>query len=256
MCNRVSVHTSTIEKVHLVTARLILPVYQTTASMPLFRESGILPAEIALDNISQRAAIRTHRLGPYHPPRQRVEASLSLPALSWFFRTCRNIPVSEYFDPSTNPPWIIEETRKASLIRINGPLGPINISFSRFRDFLSTLPGREIQIYSDGSKLSDGNSGSGYVIFQFGIRVCSEVFPLGKFKDPYDAEAHADIQGIRAAIKLPSARFANDAWIFIDDIEVARKLLTTKPSKSSQSIFADSLEEAKGWKSRKRLPHT
>ncbi|CCU82499.1 endonuclease/reverse transcriptase [Blumeria hordei DH14] len=79
--------------------------------------------------------------------------------------------------------------------------GPINTNASRFRNFLSTLSGRVIQIYSDGSKLPDGNS------------------------DPYDAEAHAALQGIRAAIKLPSARFANDARTFIDNIEVARKLL-------------------------------
>ncbi|CCU77126.1 reverse transcriptase [Blumeria hordei DH14] len=191
--------------VHLATARLILPVYRTTPSIPLLRKSGILPAEVALNNISQRAA--------------RGEASLSLPTLSRFSKTCRRIPASEYFDPLANPPWIIEEAKKGSLIRINGALGPINTSVSRFRNFLSTLPGRDIQIYSDGLKLSDGSSGGGYVIFQFGIRVCSEAFPLGKFKDPYDAEAHAALKGIRAAIKLPSARFANNAWIFIDNIE-------------------------------------
>ena len=76
---------------------------------------------------------------------------------------------------------------------------------------MSTLSGRDIKIYSDGSKLLDGNSGDGYVIFQFGIRVCSEAFLLGNFKDPYDAEAHAALQEIRAANKISSARFSNDA---------------------------------------------
>ncbi|KAI0994358.1 hypothetical protein K3495_g13824 [Podosphaera aphanis] len=90
----------------------------------------------------------------------------------------------------------------------------------------------------------------------FGIRVFSEAFPLRKFRDSYDAEARAALRGICAASSLPSARFACYAWLFIDNTDVARKLSTKSPPKSSQSVFLDFMETAKSWKTRRRLPHT
>ncbi|CCU82092.1 endonuclease/reverse transcriptase [Blumeria hordei DH14] len=171
----IGTHINTIEEIPLATARSIFPVFWTIPSI-LLRESEILPAEIG-------------------------GASHLLPTLSRFSRACRSISASEYFDPLINPPWIMEETKKDSLIRISDPLRPIKTSANKFCNFLSTLPGSDIQIYSDGSKLLD-------------------TFPLEKFKDPYDAESHAALQEIHAAIKLPSARFANNAWIFIDSVEV------------------------------------
>ncbi|KAI1005489.1 hypothetical protein K3495_g2719 [Podosphaera aphanis] len=71
----------------------------------------------------------------------------------------------------------------------------------------------------------------------------------------HDAEAHAAPRGIQAAIALPSTRFSNDLWIFIDNLEVAKKFLTKNNSTSSQEIFLDALEAVKIWKSRTRLPH-
>ena len=94
-----------------------------------------------------------------------------------------------------------------------------------------------------------------FVIFQFRIQVKSFAFPLGKGKEVYDAEAHAALKGIQAAISLPSARFANDIWLFIDNVKVARRLFTKTNSISSQYIFLDALEVLKQWKSRSRLPH-
>ncbi|KAI0997657.1 hypothetical protein K3495_g10530 [Podosphaera aphanis] len=61
-------------------------------------------------------------------------------------------------------------------------------------------------------------------------------------------------RGIQAAIALPSTRFSNDLWIFIDNLEVAKKFLTKNNSTSSQEIFLDALEAVKIWKSRTRLP--
>ena len=97
---------------HLATARAILPVFQTTPSISLLRETGLLPAEITLDNIALRTAVRTRRLDPRHPLRIREEKSHSKPALSRFARACRSIPISEYFDPLANLPWELEKQSK------------------------------------------------------------------------------------------------------------------------------------------------
>ncbi|KAI0993316.1 hypothetical protein K3495_g14868 [Podosphaera aphanis] len=197
---------------------------------------------------------------PLTPPelayiRSHSPISLTLPALSRFSRSCRSIPDSENFDPLVNPPWVIKETKQEAHIRICGPSGPINIRAQRFSNFLGTVPRNDILIYSDGSKLPDGNSGGGFVIFQYGLQVRSEAFPLEKFRDSYDAEAHTALQGLRAAITLPTARFANNLWLFLDNADVAGTILTSKPSKSSQSTFLSFFETAKIWKTRTRLPH-
>ncbi|KAI1003965.1 hypothetical protein K3495_g4240 [Podosphaera aphanis] len=123
------------------------------------------------------------------------------------------------------------------------------------RDFPSTIPRSDIQLYSDGSKLPNGNAGRGFVAFQIGIQVCAGAYPLGKHKETFDAEAFAVLQGIHAAAALPTARFSKDLWIFIDDEEVASKLLRRTPIISSQPIFLQALEAAELWKSRPRLPH-
>ena len=51
-----------LDKVYSTAARVILPVFRTTPRAVLYRESGLNPAEVTLDIISRRAAIRTRRL--------------------------------------------------------------------------------------------------------------------------------------------------------------------------------------------------
>ncbi|KAI0997973.1 hypothetical protein K3495_g10217 [Podosphaera aphanis] len=102
--NRFGSHLNMIEKVHRATARAVLPAYRTTPSAALFREAGLNAAELAFNNISKRAAIRTRRLDPHHLLRLRAQNSLSAPALSCFARSHRGIPASEHINPMLNPP--------------------------------------------------------------------------------------------------------------------------------------------------------
>ncbi|KAI1003833.1 hypothetical protein K3495_g4378 [Podosphaera aphanis] len=247
VCNKVSTHIQLIEKVRTAAARAVLPVYRTTRSAALFRESGLDTAELALNKLSRRAAIRTRRLDPLHPLWARAQNSLASPALSRFARSCRDIPASEQVDSLVNPPWENIESRQNSHIRVCDPSVPKHMIANTFRIFLRTLPRSDILVFSDGSKLSDGRTGSGFVIYQFGTKVCSNSFPLGQHKECFYAETFA---------ALPSARFSNDIWVFIDNEEVARKLLTRTPMMSAQSIFLQAIEVAKVWKARTRLPHT
>lgn len=66
---------------------------------------------------------------------------------------------------------------------------------------------------------------------------------------------YAALQGIKSAIALPSNRFSKDLWVFIDNLNVARKLLSKVPVLSSQSQYLEALETTKLWKARTRLPH-
>ncbi|KAI0991414.1 hypothetical protein K3495_g16773, partial [Podosphaera aphanis] len=228
-----------LDKVHAAAARAILPAFRTTPSVALLREAGLSPARVALDCISRRAAARIRKLDSRHPLSQRGRKSLLSPALSRFARSYRSIPASEHFDPLILAPWETQETLRDSLRRISIPTTPPTSGVNNFRDFVRSVPPADIQVYSDGSKLPDDRTGGGYVIFQFGIQVKTEAFPLGTGKEVFDAEAHAALKGIQAAVALPSARFASNVWLFVDNIEVARRLLTKTTSISSQNTFLD-----------------
>ncbi|KAI0995572.1 hypothetical protein K3495_g12609 [Podosphaera aphanis] len=165
------------------------------------------------------------------------------------------IPASENFNLLLLPPWNTPETESQSLNQISGSTGTPNLRAGKFLEFLLTVPPSDILVHSDGAKLPDGKAGAGFAIFQLGRKIWTDAFPLGNGKEIYDAEACAGLEGIRAAIASPSTHFSNNLWIFIDNLEVAKRFLTKANSTSSQETFIDGLEVAKAWKARTRLPH-
>jgi hypothetical protein len=98
--NRVQEHLDQITKMILAGARMILPVYCTTLTSILHRESGLLLAEIELDYIAASAADRLRRLDPYHPLYRRAAriAQTSHPT-SRFARRVLALPKSEQINP-------------------------------------------------------------------------------------------------------------------------------------------------------------
>lgn len=253
--NRVGEHTRLIEKVYTAAARAILPVFRTTPTAALLRESGLSTAEIALDTISRRAAIRTRRLDPYHPLRCRAHKPTQHNIGTRFSRTLFELPISEKVDPLRIPPWEMQTAEKSLLWNNGSNFNPRASISENFSTFLGTINQSDILVYSDGSKLTNGNTGWGYVIFQIGRRVCSGSGPLGNTIEVQDAEVHATLHGIRAALSLPSARFANNLWLFLDNKGVAKMLLKSSPVRSSQSLYTEFWELEKKWGSRNRLPH-
>lgn len=253
--NRVGQHLAKLEKVYSTAARAILPVYRTVPLPALLREAGLTPSEIALDNISGRAAIRIRKLDPRHPLFRLGQKLLLTPALTRLARSYTQIPALEQFNPLFLPPWDIPEQEREAFNRVCGPLGAASSRANLFRELLLNIPQSDILVYSDGSKASDGNSGRGYAIHQLGRLIQTNAFPLGKGKEIYDAEAYAALKGIKAARALSTTRFSKNLWLFIDNLEVAKKLTTKAATTSSQKVFIDAIEADKGWKTRTRLPH-
>ena len=85
---------------------------------------------------------------------------------------------------------------------------------------------------SDGSKATEGNIGVGFLIFQLGRQTHSSSQSLGKNLEVHDAEVLAALHGIRDAITLSTTRFSNNLWIFLDNKQVAQKLLSKLPARS------------------------
>ncbi|RAL61628.1 hypothetical protein DID88_002697, partial [Monilinia fructigena] len=253
-------HLGLLNKVVLTCARATLPVYKTTNLAVLHEESKLRPAEIELNQTSQLFAVRTTRLDPYHPLRIRADLVKSgnrrLPS-SRFARTIVALPPSEQVNPLAHPPWEQRETRAEAELRVVGPLGRSKAQAAKdFKTFYASIPRNDLQVFSDGSKSEgkDGATGGGYIVTQYDIEVARHAFSLGLNAEVFDAEATAATRGAAAALAQPSARFAKDLWIFLDNYEVTLRL-GSHFNGSSQSVFDDFLDISRAWAQRPRLPH-
>ena len=81
-------------------------------------------------------------------------------------------------------------------------------------------------------------------MYQYGLQIARKAFSLGPNAEVFDAEAIAALRGAELALAAPSARFATDLWIFLDNLEVAMRLLNPFPG-SSQLAFEEFREIAR-----------
>jgi hypothetical protein len=256
--NTVESHIHLLRKVVLTSARAILPVYRTTQAAALYREARLRPPEIELNLISQTFAARTARLDPRHPLRIRADRiTCAGRGYTRLARLVLALPKAESVNPIAHPPWTVRESRSEVIERISGPQGRTKEKAAKdFTDFLSTIPPKDILVFSDGSKSesTDGATGGGSVTYQYGHRIDRKAFSLGRNAEVFDAEASAALKGAKAALLAPSAKLATDMWVFLDNLEVAMRLLAPSTG-SSQSVFDEFCEVACKWPSRPRLPH-
>lgn len=78
---------------------------------------------------------------------------------------------------------------------------------------------------------------------------------LGKGVEVFDAEVKGALEGAKSALALPTAKFATDLWICLDNLEVATRLLFPF-SGSSQAQFDKFLTLNPKWQDRSRPAHT
>jgi len=253
--NGVDGHLASLAKVVATAARAVLPVYRTTPVDILHRESGIPPPEIALKAKTLASTARLHRLDARHPLSTRVRhiKGNKLP-ISRFARRVLQLPEAEQVDPLLLPPWEQLDRARAQA-RIGGPMGKPKEECSKdFVQFIHQISPWDIVIYSDGSKLETGQTGAGAVIYQMNQEVARLAIPLGTRQEVFDAEAIGALEGLKAALKLSTTKFATNLWIFLDNLEVATQLLHQTKT-SSQKIFSEFANTAPLWTARHRLPH-
>lgn len=139
--NRVQGQLDKIAKVIQTGARAILPVFRATPLPALYRESGLLPAELELDYIATSATIRVRRLDPYHPVRRRAAKIVQIGwTTSRFARRVLALPESEQINPLQHAPWLLRESWANAQLRIKAPNGrPKEQAAADFQDFYSSL---------------------------------------------------------------------------------------------------------------------
>lgn len=247
--NKVMGHLDILRKMILSSARAILPVYKTTPTPALLRESGLLPPDLELDKRSRKAALRTHCLDRRHPLRRRAELiERTRQSDSRFSRQILMLPDIEYIDPLICTPWTTKESWHAGIRRIS----------NQSRSSINNIPFQDTSVYTDASIVetpSGRRVGAGFVIYQANHLINRSSIPLSPTLSIFDAEIQAASSAIEFALSLSSTRFSNDLWIILDNQEVARQLLKT-PVCSSQDKFVQFASLASKWSSRPRLPHT
>ncbi|EDN95206.1 hypothetical protein SS1G_11082 [Sclerotinia sclerotiorum 1980 UF-70] len=162
---------------------------------------------------------------------------------------CRilSLPPSEQIDPLSAPKWLEYELRAEIMKCIHSPNSRTKQeAATEFNDFYDLLPREDIVIFSDGSKLANGNTGGGFVGYQDNHKFCEGSLPLGRMKEVYDSEAIAAFEGLKAAISSIESRIATDIYICLDNIEVAARLLS-KSTGSSQDTFSAFRQLASTW---------
>lgn len=75
MSNWIGTHLNMIERIYTCGARIILPEYRIAPHV-VFRESGLVLAEIILVSLTEKAAIRTLKLDSYHSLCKRRQVSI------------------------------------------------------------------------------------------------------------------------------------------------------------------------------------
>ncbi|KAI1000383.1 hypothetical protein K3495_g7811 [Podosphaera aphanis] len=123
-----------------------------------------------------------------------------------------------------------------------------------FNFFLASIPSGDIVLYTDGSKQSDGLIGAGYVAYQGGVQIFQKSTSLGKVVEVFDAKVIGALEGAMSALASPTIKFATKPWVFLDNLEVASRLLTPF-SGSSPAVFDEFLKLEPEWQRQFRLPY-
>ncbi|KAM3547205.1 hypothetical protein ARSEF4850_010159 [Beauveria asiatica] len=234
-------HLAIIQKTLTAACRMILPSWKTTPKTTLWKEAGIPPAELLLEQIAARNANRWARLDTYHPLVRRL------------------LQQEHEIQYATNPNAVTARRTAMKGVRLfrNAALAPAmerpRLIPQRFSDAIWTeskgsRPTKERQIeriqawsktqtglvvYSDGSKTERDMAGWGYAVYRQQRLIAQGRGQIDK-GEVFDAEIRGALEGLRTAIA--QRRRKEKITVCIDKTSVIDCIGTTAPP-SSQMAF-------------------
>lgn len=222
-------------------ARAVLPVYKTTPTPALLRETGWAPALAWLERAHDRFVARVAAADERHPLRTRWGSS----RMKWIRRR-QELALSPTF---FRPPWEdVDRDRALKQIAACGrAAGP-----QAFKQWLEKQPILDLIVYSDGSMNEDGNAGAAYCIYRGSQLLEQGQVPLGRTAEVYDAEVAGALAGLNAALRTCMARFATNVTICLDNQEAALRLHTGIPTSTSASEIMEFQACRQAWLIRER----
>jgi len=208
--------TSTLKLTYNAIARWITGLPYSTRLTNLYTLAHLPPMEAYLDYLSLRFAIRLHFLPTHHalgPPRPCQTTHHNLPGLHRLYDLSKHLVMGKLEDRTTTS--MAEGVRKMISPNTDKTTRPKEIH----EHWLRSLPDHTIVIYTDGSKLDNGATGCGWVIFNIGnqqlFRIKEGSCYLGNRAEVYDAELHAVQEAINLLFTFTTPR--SRVFICIDN---------------------------------------
>jgi ribonuclease HI len=220
--------------------RTILPVWKTTPTPILHRESGIPPMSQLLEAVRYRFSARLKSLDDKHPLAVRTAPPPSVIIHKLIKRRYQLAPVP-FQTRLRRTDQLLARCPRPQLIRRRFSDNTLQLaskeeSAKAFHKWLRMLPPQTILVYSDGSLSPEGAAGYGYTVHQTGQSISNGSGRLGP-AEVFDAEATGALEGLKTALVLPQAS-KESIVVCLDNLAAASCLIGT-PSESSQAVFLE-----------------
>ena len=237
-------HTKLLDRTIMTAIRAALPVWRTTPNIVLHRESGILPAEVILQQKQLRSIARIRRLDSYHPLASRANETPKDAIKRLKLREGQNervFRVPERYQtrlqnanvilPASEAPG---ELRQSSNTRATARAKcDKKEKAKQFKIWLRNLPAGTLCVYSDGSSSGPAVSAYGYAVYKNGAILASgSKLLLGA--EVYDAEIAGAIRGLEAALEIGDGIGIK---VLLDNQEAAEALKSGRTSSSLQAVW-------------------
>jgi ribonuclease HI len=238
---RVGWHVDVVDKTLALAARGVLPVWRTTPTVTLYRDSGLPSAEAALEESKLRFAMRLQTIDKQHPLVKRITPPMITRGRGAGTRQRPKTKVQtlgrllpRVLRPTLKPPHFTPGCR----VDPTGGLDKKTAS-AEFKKWWAALPPEDVTVFSDGSEqYIDGNRhvGYGYAVYQNGRQIVTGYGAINSLSHVFDGEAIGAWKGLQCTIRLPPNVSQRRIWLCIDSTSVIW-CLRGDASNSSQWAF-------------------
>ncbi|CEJ95215.1 hypothetical protein VHEMI10710 [[Torrubiella] hemipterigena] len=218
---------------------MILPVWKTTPKEYLWKEVGILPAELLVKSIRSRVSLRLATLDRKHPLRRRLDHAARRDILSnnpdaSAAATSRRVRLVHTAQEHKDYQEVVLIPRRYSTnIQVHDEQIGKDQATAAHLQWLNTKPSGYI-IYSDGSKLENGSAGYGFVVYYKDRILKQKAQQLGTH-EVFNAEVTGAFYSLKAILKDNSDNLP--ITICIDNLAVVRGISSTAPTSSKDYLL-------------------
>ena len=234
-------HVDLVDRTLSLAARGVLPVWRTTPTVTLFRDSGLPSAMAALEESKLRFAMRLQTVDDQHPLVRRITPPMITRGRGAGSRQRPKTKVQRLgvLLPSIPRPQL-RPPHFTTGCRVDPTSGRDKKTASaEFKKWWAALPPEDVTIFSDGSEQcidGDRHVGYGYAVYQDGRQIASGYGAINPLSHVFDAEAIGAWKGLQHTIRLPSNISQRRIWLCIDSTSVIWGL-RGDASSSSQWAF-------------------
>ena len=205
--------------------RAALPLYRTTPVDQFNRASGFPPMKLILDDLARKEAMRISASDKLHPLRVHAMLGGKISRLLALLPHGLDAPIAKIY------------------------VGPYPARSQQDRGYKDEASNKHLQIlearqsdlwiYTDGSRISDGKVGAGWVLIHEGHILCSGSQHAKAHAEVPDAEALAVSEAIKALDRLRPKPPVDRIWICLDNKGIVSRLTNPGAKRGSSQHLID-----------------